>query len=428
MVGLLFIGVLACILLGAPIFVALGMGTTIPIILQGAFPLTLVPQRMFAGLDSWPIMAIPMFMLAGNLMDQGGMSKRIVDFANAAIGFVKGSLAMVAVLACMIFAAISGSATAGTAAIGSIMTPAFREKGYNMSFATVLLSGAGSIGPIIPPSILMVLIGYSTGASVGQLFLGGLIPGILVGISLMVYSYIHASRGGDAYLQTTKFDIKEVNRTFLAALPGLGLPIIIIGGIISGIFSATEAAAVATFYGFLIGLFVYKEITIKDLPEIFVKSAQTAASIMIITGAAYIFAWFITAKQVPQMLTSFLESYISAEWQFLIFLNVVLFIVGMFMESFSAIIVLMPIFFPVACAYGVDPIHFGVIVCINLAIGYVTPPYGATLFVACGLTGKGVREVIRYVPPVILSMLVVLMIVTYLPQTYLWLPKMMIGG
>ncbi len=166
----------------------------------------------------------------------------------------------------------------------------------------------------------------------------------------------------------------------------------------------------------------------KDLPSIFVKSAQTAASIMIITGAAYIFAWFITAKQVPQMLTAFLESYISAEWQFLIFLNVVLFIVGMFMESFSAIIVLMPIFFPVATAYGVDPVHFGVIVCINLAIGYVTPPYGATLFVACGLTGKGVREVIRYVPPVILSMLVVLIIVTYLPQTYLWLPKMMIGG
>ena len=427
MVGFLFIAVLAGILLGAPIFVALGMGTTLPIIMQGAFPLTLVPQRMFAGLDSWPIMAIPMFMLAGNLMDQGGMSKRIVDFANAAIGFVKGSLAMVAVLSCMIFAAISGSATAGTAAIGSIMTPAFREKGYNMSFVTVLMSGAGSIGPIIPPSILMVLIGYSTGASVGQLFLGGLIPGILVGVALMVYSYIHASRGGEAYLQTTKFNPKEVRKTLFSAIPGLGLPIIIIGGIVSGIFSATEAAAVATLYGFLIGMFVYREITVKDLPGIFVKSAQTAASIMIITGAAYIFAWFITAKQVPQLLINFLEHYITAEWQFLIFLNVVLFIVGMFMESFSAIIVLMPIFFPVAVAYGIDPVHFGVIVCINLAIGYVTPPYGATLFVSCGLTGKTVREVIRFVPPVILSMLVVLLIVTYLPQAYLWLPQMMIG-
>lgn len=427
MIGFLFFAILGCILLGAPIFVALGMGTTMSIMLEGTFPLTLVPQRMFAGLDSWPIMAIPMFMLAGNLMDQGGMSKRIVEFANASIGFVKGSLAMVAVLASMIFAAISGSATAGTAAIGSIMTPAFREKGYNMSFVTVLLSAAGSIGPIIPPSILMVLIGYSTGASVGQLFLGGFIPGVMIGVALMVYSYIHASRGGDAYLQTTKFDPKEARRTLFSALPGLGLPIIIIGGIISGVFSATEAAAVATLYGFLVGMFIYKEITLKDLPAIFIKSAVTAASIMIITGAAYIFAWFITAKQVPQLLIGFLNSYITAEWQFLIFLNVVLFIVGMFMESFSAIIVLMPIFFPVATAYGIDPIHFGVIVCINLAIGYVTPPYGATLFVACGLTGKSVREVVRFVPPVILAMLVVLLIVTYLPQTYLWLPQMMIG-
>lgn len=425
MLGFLFICILCLFLIGAPIFVALGMGTTLSIMLEGNFPLVLVPQRMFAGLDSWPIMAIPMFMLAGNLMDQGGMSKRIVDFASASIGFVKGSLAMVAVLASMIFAAISGSATAGTAAIGSIMTPAFKEKGYNMSFVTVLLSAAGSIGPIIPPSILMVLIGYSTGASVGQLFLGGAIPGVMIGVALMVYSYIHASRGGDAYIQTTKFDPKEVRRTMFSALPGLGLPIIIIGGIISGIFSATEVAAVAVVYGFLVGMFIYKEITLKDLPGIFVKSAQTAAGIMIITGCAYIFAWFITAKQLPQLLIQVMNTFITSKTAFLIFLNIALFLVGMFMESFSAIIVLMPILFPVATAYGIDPIHFGVIVCINLAIGYVTPPYGATLFVACGLTGKSVREVFPFVIPTILAMLVVLIIVTYLPQTYLWLPQLM---
>ena len=393
MIGFLFICILVLFLIGAPIFVALGMGTAISIIVEGNLPLVLVPQRMFAGLDSWPIMAIPMFMLAGNLMDQGGMSKRIVNFANAAIGFVKGSLAMVAVLASMIFAAISGSATAGTAAIGSIMTPAFREKGYNMSFVPV--------------------------------FLGGAIPGVMIGIALMIYSYIHASRGGEAYLQTTKFDPQEVKRTLFSALPGLGLPIIIIGGIISGVFSATEAAAVAVLYGFLVGMFIYKEITMKDLPSIFIKSAQTAASIMIITGCAYIFAWFITAKQLPTLLVEVMNTYITSKTLFLIFLNVALFLVGMFMESFSAIIVLMPILFPVATSYGIDPIHFGVIVCINLAIGYVTPPYGATLFVACGLTGKSVREVLPYVFPAILSMLVVLLIVTYLPQTYLWLPQMM---
>lgn len=425
MLGFLFICILALFLIGAPIFIALGMGTTITILLSGSFPLELVPQRMFAGLDSWPIMAIPMFMLAGNLMDQGGMSKRIVNFANASIGFVKGSLAMVCVFASMIFAAISGSATAGTAAIGSIMSPAMREKGYNMSFVTVVLAAAGSIGPIIPPSILMVLIGYSTGASVGQLFLAGFIPGVMIGIALMIYSYIHASRGGGAYLQTTPFDRKETTKTLIAALPGLGLPIIIIGGISGGIFSATEAAAVAVLYGFIIGMFVYKEITIKDLPGVFIKSAQTASTIMIITATAYIFAWYITAMQLPQLLITLMNSFITTKTMFLVFLNVALFIVGMFMESFSAIIVLMPILFPVATSYGIDPIHFGVIVCVNLAIGYVTPPYGATLFVSCGLTGKSVREVLPYVVPVIISMLIVLMIVTYFPQTYMWLPQMM---
>lgn len=247
----------------------------------------------------------------------------------------------------------------------------------------------------------------------------------MIGVALMVYSYIHASRGGDAYIQTTKFDPKEVRRTMFSALPGLGLPIIIIGGIISGIFSATEAAAVAVVYGFLVGMFIYKEITLKDLPGIFVKSAQTAAGIMIITGCAYIFAWFITAKQLPQLLIQVMNTFITSKTAFLIFLNIALFLVGMFMESFSAIIVLMPILFPVATAYGIDPIHFGVIVCINLAIGYVTPPYGATLFVACGLTGKSVREVFPFVIPTILAMLVVLIIVTYFPQTYLWLPQLM---
>ena len=403
MIGFLFICILVLFLIGAPIFVALGMGTAISIIVEGNLPLVLVPQRMFAGLDSWPIMAIPMFMLAGNLMDQGGMSKRIVNFANAAIGFVKGSLAMVAVLASMIFAAISGSATAGTAAIGSIMTPAFREKGYNMSFVTVLLSAAGSIGPIIPPSILMVLIGYSTGASVGELFLGGAIPGVMIGIALMIYSYIHASRGGEAYLQTTKFDPQGSKAHPVFRSSRVGPSDYHIGGIISGVFSATEAAAVAVLYGFLVGMFIYKEITMKDLPSIFIKSAQTAASIMIITGCAYIFAWFITAKQLPTLLVEVMNTYITSKTLFLIFLNVALFLVGMFMESFSAIIVLMPILFPVATSYGIDPIHFGVIVCINLAIGYVTPPYGATLFVACGLTGKSVREVLPYVFPAILS-------------------------
>ncbi len=424
MIATLFLGILFFFLIGTPIAVGLGLGTTISIILDGNFPLVLVPQRMFTGLDSWPIMAIPLFMFAGNLMDEGGLSQKIVEFAEAWVGWLKGSLAMVCVLASMVFAGISGSSTADTAAVGAILMPAMREKGYDMRFASVLQAGAGAIGPIIPPSILMVLIGYSTNTSVGQLFMCGVIPGILVGASLMVYSYIHASRRGDAYVSTAPFDLKTAMKKTWIALPGIGLPFIIIFGIVGGIFTATEGAGIAVLYGLIVALFVYKEITVKDLPRLLLKSAESASMIIIITAAAYIFSWFITAKQIPQLLVTFMNTYIHSRFLFLIFLNIVLFIIGMFMESFTAIIVLMPILFPVATSFGISPLHFGTIVCVNLAIGYVTPPYGATLFVSCGLTGKSIKEVVPFCFPVIAAMLVALIIVTYCPGLYMWLPNL----
>ncbi len=421
MIAILFGGILLLFILGAPIAVGIGMGTAIAIIADGSFPLVLIPQRMFTGLDSWPIMAIPLFMIAGNLMDEGGLSKRIIDFAQAWVGWIKGSLAMVCVLASMVFAGISGSSTADTAAVGSILMPLMRDKGYDMRFATVLQAGAGAIGPIIPPSILMVLIGYSTNTSVGKLFLAGFIPGVIVGLCLMVYAYIHASRRGEEYAATTKFNFKNALKMTWSALPGIGLPFLIIFGIVGGVFTATEGAGVAVLYALIVSLFIYREITIKDLPRLFLKSAESSAMIIIITSAAYIFSWFITAKQIPAMITAFMQAHVHSQVVFLIFLNVVLFIVGMFMESFTAIIVLMPIFFPVARSFGINPIHFGAIVCVNLAIGYVTPPYGATLFVSCGLTGKSIREVIPFCLPVIGFMLIALLFTTYMPQAYLWI-------
>lgn len=424
MIATLFLGILFFFLIGTPIAVGLGLGTTISIILDGNFPLVLVPQRMFTGLDSWPIMAIPLFMFAGNLMDEGGLSQKIVEFAEAWVGWLKGSLAMVCVLASMVFAGISGSSTADTAAVGAILMPAMREKGYDMRFASVLQAGAGAIGPIIPPSILMVLIGYSTNTSVGQLFMCGIIPGILVGVSLMVYSYIHASRRGAAYVSTAPFDFKTAMKKTWIAMPGIGLPFIIIFGIVGGVFTATEGAGIAVLYGLIVALFVYKEITVKDLPRLLLKSAESASMIIIITAAAYIFSWFITARQIPQLLVTFMNTYIHSRFLFLIFLNIILFIIGMFMESFTAIIVLMPILFPVATSFGISPLHFGTIVCVNLAIGYVTPPYGATLFVSCGLTGKSIKEVVPFCFPVIAAMLVALIIVTYCPGLYMWLPNL----
>lgn len=421
---ILFISILVLLLLGMPIAFALGLGSTFSLLLDNALPLVLVPQRMFTALDSWPIMAIPLFMLAGRLMDQGGISKRIVAFSSACFGFIRGSLAMVSVMASMIFAGISGSSTADTAAVGSIMMPAMRKKGYDMDFATALIAAAGAIGPIIPPSILMILIGYITDTSVAALFLGGIIPGTAVGVGLMVVAYFHARKRGSAYLPTSKFHIREILKTGKEAIPGLGMPFIILFGILGGVFTATEAAGVAVIYGLLVGIFVYREITIKDLPQIFVKAAETSCVVMFIAGTAFLFAWLITVKQLPAQLGAFLKAHVGSDVMFFILLNIVLLIIGMFMESFSAIIVFMPILFPVAQSFGVDPVHFGIIATVNLAIGYITPPYGATLFVSCGISGQKIRNVTPKIIPIMAAMIVVLLIVTYFPETFMWIPRL----
>jgi len=356
-------------------------------------------------------------------MDRGGISQRVVDFAGACFGFIRGSLGMVTVLASMVFAGISGSSTADTAAVGAILLPAMKDKGYDMRFATALQAAAGAIGPIIPPSIMMILIGYVTDTSVARLFLAGIIPGVLIGIGLMVVSYLHALRGGRAYLAVTKFRLRRVFRTGKIALPGLGLPFIIIIGILSGVFTATEAAVVAVIYGLVVGLFIYKEISIKDLPEIFLKSAETSCKVMFIAATAMLFAWLVTVKHLPMLLGDFLQANVGSKTLFLIFLNFILLLIGMFMESFSAIIVFMPILFPVAASFGINPVHFGIIATVNLAIGYITPPYGATLYVSCGLSGKSIREVTPKVIPIIVAMLIILLIVTYLPETFMWVPN-----
>lgn len=421
----LFISLLVFFLIGMPVAFALGVGSLFTLIGDNSLPLVLVPQRMFTALDSWPLMALPLFMLAGALMDRGGISQRVVDFAGACFGFIRGSLGMVTVLASMVFAGISGSSTADTAAVGAILLPAMKDKGYDMRFATALQAAAGAIGPIIPPSIMMILIGYVTDTSVARLFLAGIIPGVLIGIGLMVVSYLHALRGGRAYLAVTKFRLRRVFRTGKIALPGLGLPFIIIIGILSGVFTATEAAVVAVIYGLVVGLFIYKEISIKDLPEIFLKSAETSCKVMFIAATAMLFAWLVTVKHLPMLLGDFLQANVGSKTLFLIFLNFILLLIGMFMESFSAIIVFMPILFPVAASFGINPVHFGIIATVNLAIGYITPPYGATLYVSCGLSGKSIREVTPKVIPIIVAMLIILLIVTYLPETFMWIPNLL---
>ena len=425
MVALLLISILLFFLIGMPIAFAMGTGTLVALVFGSELPLMIIPQRMFFGLNSWLLMAIPLFMLAGQLMIHGGMSKRLVEFTTELFGYIKGSLGYISVAASMIFAGVSGSSAADTAAVGSIMLPIMKERGYNMNFATALQAAAGSIGPIIPPSLMMILIGYVTDTSVSQLFLGGVIPGLLIGVGLMVVVYIHASKGGKAYLQTREdLNMKRLLSTGISALPSLGLPFIIIFGIVGGVFTITEAAVIAVVYGFIVGMFIYKEISIRDVPKILFESAELATIILFIQTTAFLFAWLITVNELPANLSNLLLSIISSKTGFYIMYIILLLLVGMVMESFSATIIFIPLIFPIAQSFGIDPVHFGVVTTVGWAIGYITPPFGATLFVSCSLTNISIREVTPHILPIVIAMLVVLLIITFFPDSVLWLPRL----
>ena len=415
---------LVLIVFGMPVAFALGVGALGALLAEPTLPVTLVPQRMFTALDSWPIMAVPLFMLAGGLMDKGGMSRRIVEFDSASLCFVRGSLGMVTVMASMVFAGISGSSTADTAAVGSILLLAMRRRGYDMRFAAALQAAAGAIGPIIPPSILMIVIGYVTGTSVAQLFLAGIVPGVLIGLGLMIVAYRQALKEGPDFDAPVPLDVGKVLATGVKALPALGLPVLIVFGILGGVFTATEAAAAAVVYGLAVGLFLYREMGWRDLSSIALEAAERSSVVLFIAATAMLFGWLVAMHQVPQALGALLQAHISDRNLFLLFLNLALLLIGMFLESFSAVIVFMPILFPLALDFGVDPLHFGILATVNLAIGYITPPYGATLFVACGISGQSVRAVSAKVMPILIAMLVVLAVVTYWLATVLWLPRL----
>lgn len=425
MVAVLFICIAIFLLIGMPIAFAMGTGALLALLSNGELPLELIPQRMFLGLDSWLLLAIPLFMLAGQLMTTGGMSKRIIAFSSELLCFIRGSLGMICVAASMIFAGVTGSSVASTAAIGSIMLPEMKKKGYNMEFATALQAAAGAIGPVIPPSLMMILIGYLTGTSAVDLFLGGVVPGVFIGIGLMVVVYFHAAKGGDSYLPAkVTFSLNRVCKTGISALPGLGLPFIIIFGILGGIFTVTEAAVVAVVYGFIVGVFVHKEIKLKDMPNILFNSAELATIILFILAATSIFGWLITVNDVPEKLAGFMLANVTSQFGFFMLYIILLIIVGMLMESFSASIVLIPLVFPLAKSFGIDPVHFGVLTTVGWAIGYITPPFGVTLFVSCSLTGKSIREVTPHVLPITVSMLIVLLIITFFPRIVLWFPEL----
>lgn len=410
------------LIFNAPVGIALGLSSLATILYGGTLKLNYLAQGMVTSVDSFPLMAVPFFILAGELMGKGGISKRLINVANMLIGGAAGGLALVTIATCMFFAAISGSGPATVAAIGGIMIPAMAERGYDKKFAAGLSAAAGSIGVIIPPSIPMVMYGVSTGTSISTIFLAGFAPGLLIGGLLMIYSYFHSKKMG-WYGDTEKHTSKEIWAAVNEAKWAIFVPVIILGGIYGGIFTPTEAAAVAVVYGFVVGVFIYKDLKFKDLVQVVSDAGLTTATVLIIVGTATTFGRILTLERIPFMIAEGISNLTSNPIIVLMLVNLLLLFVGCFMETTAAIIILSPILLPVATLVGVDPVHFGIIMVVNLAIGFVTPPLGVNLFVASGVAGLSLEDIVKGVIPHMVCLLIALLLITYIPQISLFLPQ-----
>ncbi|GGE41348.1 hypothetical protein GCM10007276_18440 [Agaricicola taiwanensis] len=420
---IIFICFLGLLLLGVPVVFVLGASAVLALVTTTGVPVTIVSQRVFAGLNSFTLMAIPFFVFAGVIMDAGGISRRIVNFASALIGWVTGSLLLVSCVAAAGLAAISGSGSADTAAISSIMQPQLKRKRYDVDFGAAIIACAGSLAQVIPPSLTMVVVAVIANMSIGALFLAGVVPGFLCIVTLMIASYLHARRGGPQYRESEPFTLARLARTGYAAAPAFGMPALILGGILGGAFTPTEAAAVSGFYGLLVGLFVYREMKLSDLPQLILRSAALSAAVMLIIGTASVFAWLIANANVPAILGDWLRAVSSSPLMFLLIANGLFLVIGMFMETIAAILIIVPVLMPIARDFGIDPIHFGLVVVFNCAIGTVTPPYGISLFVASSIANRTVVQVSRKLAAPLLAMFVILALVTFVPDLSLALPR-----
>ena len=407
-----------CFALTISVAVSIGLSAIIGIQIGNANMLISV-KEMFSSINKFPLAAIPFFILAGNIMETGGISRRLVEFAKSIVGGVQGGLPMTCVLTCMIFAAVSGSSVATTFAIGAILIPALIKHGYPTPFAAALQATSAELGVIIPPSIPMILYGVSAEVSIGEMFIAGFGPGIFIGLALMLFVYVYCrfkgwgANDGDGRLSFGKASWQAGWALFM--------PVIILGGIYGGIFTPTEASAVAVFYALVVGMLIYREISFKDLSTILRKSVISSAVIMFIIANAGLFAFLITRAGVPDAIGVWLKDVLKTPAYFLLGVNAALFIIGMFIETSAAIIVLAPILAPVAIFFGIDPIHFGLIMVVNLALGMITPPFGVNLFAACTVARISLDRIIPYLLPFVLVVLGCLMVVTYVPELSLFL-------
>lgn len=415
--GMLFV----LMLVGMPIGVALGLTVITYMAFWTPVPLESVALKMFTGIEKFELLAIPFFILAGTFLTSGGVARRMIRFANSMVGHVTGGLGMTAVLACALFAAVSGSSPATVLAIGSILIPAMLKQGYSRRFAIGTVASAGGLGILIPPSIVMVMYAVTTNTSIGALFMAGVLPGLVLVLMLGAITYWQARKHG--FAREAKVSWRERWQALREAFWGLLLIVIVMGGIYAGIFTATEAAAMSAVYAAVIALFVYRDMTWCDVPRVLVDSANMSSMLFFIIASASLFSFILTSEQIPQMLAQAIIDLGLGPIGFLLVVNVLLLLAGNLMEPSSIILILAPILFPVAVALGIDPIHFGVIMTVNMEIGMITPPVGLNLFVASGITGAGLGETSRAVIPWLLTMLVFLVLVTYWPTLSLALPQ-----
>jgi C4-dicarboxylate transporter DctM subunit len=422
---ILFVGLFVFLALGMPVAICLGLSSLITIFFFSQDSLASMSIKLFETSEHYTLLAIPFFVLAGNLMSTGGVARRMVTFAISAVGHMRGGLAIASILACMLFAAVSGSSPATVVAIGSIVIAGMVKNGYTKEFAAGVICNAGTLGILIPPSIVMVVYAAVTEVSVGRLFMAGVVPGLLLGAMLMAAVWWRAGK-----LQLTpppKAPLREVLKALRESMWGLALLVIIMGGIYGGVFTPTEAAAVSAVYALFVAVVIYRDIGFKQLPEVFLESSKTTVMLMFIVANALLFAHVLTTERIPQTIAEHILAVGMEPWMFLIIVNVLLLVAGAFMEPTGVILILAPILFPIATQLGIDPIHLGVIMVVNMEIGMVTPPVGLNLFVTAGVTKMNLMQVTRAALPWLSVLLVFLVMITYIPAITLALPNAIFG-
>ncbi len=411
---------LALMLTGMPISISLGLTVLTFLFAMTTVPVEAVALKLFTGIEHFEIMAIPFFILAGNFLTHGGVARRMIDFATAMVGHWHGGLGLAGVMACALFAAVSGSSPATVVAIGSILLPAMIKQGFPRQFGAGVIATSGALGILIPPSIVMVMYSVSTNTSVGELFMAGVVPGLMLATMLGITTWYRAWRGG--YPRMPRADLATRLRTFVDSVWGLLLIVVVIGGIYSGMFTPTEAAAMSAVYAFVVSVFIYRDMPLKQVGQVLLSSANMSAMLLYIITNAVLFSFLLTSENIPHAISEWIIDKELGVVAFLLVVNLLLLAAGNFMEPSSIVLIMAPILFPVAVKLGIDPIHFGVLIVVNMEVGMCHPPVGLNLYVASGITKMGITELTVAVMPWLLTMLVFLGLVTYIPEISLWFP------